>query len=158
MVSFYTCIWADSSSAQSKVWVCGRSLAGILGSNPAGVVCCQVEVSASGWSLVQKSPTECGVSECDHESSTMRTPWPTGGISVIVKNVSEFCILAPWRRPHTWSKLVVHFVYVPIALYLCAFLCTSTVCRSTCCILPNRLVDRDLGIEFRQWYIPSAPV
>jgi hypothetical protein len=26
------------------------------------VVCCQVEVSASGWSLVQKSPTDCGAS------------------------------------------------------------------------------------------------
>ena len=26
------------------------------------VVCCQVEVSASGRSLVQRSPTECGVS------------------------------------------------------------------------------------------------
>jgi hypothetical protein len=25
------------------------------------VVCCQVEVSATGWSLVQRSPTECGV-------------------------------------------------------------------------------------------------
>jgi hypothetical protein len=32
------------------------------------VVCCQVEVSASGWSLVQGSPTECGVSECDREA------------------------------------------------------------------------------------------
>jgi hypothetical protein len=26
------------------------------------VVCCQVEVTASGWSLVQRSPTECGLS------------------------------------------------------------------------------------------------
>jgi hypothetical protein len=26
------------------------------------IVCCQVEVSAMGWSLVQRSPTECGVS------------------------------------------------------------------------------------------------
>jgi hypothetical protein len=26
------------------------------------VVCCQVEVSATGWSLVQRSPTECGES------------------------------------------------------------------------------------------------
>jgi hypothetical protein len=26
------------------------------------VVCCQVEVSATGCSLVQRSPTECGVS------------------------------------------------------------------------------------------------
>jgi hypothetical protein len=35
------------------------------------VVCCQVEVSATGWSLVQGSPTECGgVSNvCDHETS-----------------------------------------------------------------------------------------
>jgi hypothetical protein len=38
------------------------------------VVCCQVEVSASGWSLVQRSHTECSVSECDQESSTMRMP------------------------------------------------------------------------------------
>jgi hypothetical protein len=27
------------------------------------VVCCQVEVSASGRSLVQRSPTDCGVSD-----------------------------------------------------------------------------------------------
>ena len=33
------------------------------------VVCCQVEVSASGRSLVQRSPTECGVSVCDDKSS-----------------------------------------------------------------------------------------
>jgi hypothetical protein len=33
-------------------------------------VCCQVEVSATGWSLVQRSPTECGVSiNCDSEAS-----------------------------------------------------------------------------------------
>jgi hypothetical protein len=43
-------------AARSKAWVCGRSFAGIVGSNSAGgtvclsvvsVVCCQVEVSAS---------------------------------------------------------------------------------------------------------------
>jgi hypothetical protein len=34
------------------------------------VVCWQVEVSATGWSLVQRSPTECGVSKmCDREAS-----------------------------------------------------------------------------------------
>ena len=26
------------------------------------VVCCQVEVSATNWSLVQRSPTDCGAS------------------------------------------------------------------------------------------------
>ena len=35
------------------------------------------EVSVSGWSLIQRSPIECGVSECDRESSTMRSPWST---------------------------------------------------------------------------------
>jgi hypothetical protein len=58
--------------ARSKAWFCGRSLTGIVGSNPTGVhgclslvsvVCCQVEVSATGWSLVQRSPTELGVSK-----------------------------------------------------------------------------------------------
>jgi hypothetical protein len=46
---------------RSKAWVCSRSPAEIAGSNPAGAwmfVCCQfcfvcqVEVSATGWSLV----------------------------------------------------------------------------------------------------------
>ena len=43
-------------AARPKAYFCGRSLAGIVGSNPAGVmdislesvVCCQVEVSATG--------------------------------------------------------------------------------------------------------------
>jgi hypothetical protein len=41
--------------------------------------CCvlQVEVSASERSLVQRSSTECCVSECDREASVMRMPWPT---------------------------------------------------------------------------------
>jgi hypothetical protein len=65
-------------AVRSKAWVCGRSLAGIVGSNPAkghgclslvSVVCCQVEVCATGLSLVQRSPTEYGVSECDREAS-----------------------------------------------------------------------------------------
>ena len=81
-------------AARSKARVCNRSLAGIVGSNPAGgmdvclvsVVCCQVEFSASGRSLVQRSPTECGVSERDHGSSIMRRPWPTGGCCAVVKN------------------------------------------------------------------------
>ena len=33
------------------------------------VVCCHLKVSASGWSLVQMSPTEC-VSEFDREGWT----------------------------------------------------------------------------------------
>jgi len=39
-----------------------------------GVACCQVEVSATDWSLVQRSPTDCGASlcVCDQEFSKTR--------------------------------------------------------------------------------------
>jgi hypothetical protein len=36
---------------------------GNVGVPPVNVVCCQVEVSATGRSLGQRSPTECGVSQ-----------------------------------------------------------------------------------------------
>jgi hypothetical protein len=59
-------------SLRPKVY--GRSPAAIVGSNPTGdmdvclfcvcVVCCRVEVSATGWSLVQGTPTDCGTSLC----------------------------------------------------------------------------------------------
>jgi len=60
----------------SMAWICGRSLAGITGSNPAGgrgclslksIVCCEVQVSATGRSQVQRS-----LIECDVETSIMR--------------------------------------------------------------------------------------
>ena len=44
------------------------------------IVCCQIEVSASGLSLVQRSPTDGGVSECDLECSTIRKTWLTRGL------------------------------------------------------------------------------
>jgi hypothetical protein len=43
------------------------------------VVCCQVEVSVTGRSLIQRSPTECGVSESDCGVS-QRMPWPTRAV------------------------------------------------------------------------------
>jgi len=41
------------------------------------VVCCQVEVSAMGRSLVQRCPTECGGSVGDREASIM---WRLGAV------------------------------------------------------------------------------
>ena len=59
-------------ASRSKVCVCVRWLAGLVGSNTVGdvdvcllCVCCQVEVSATGRSLIRRSPTECGVCECN---------------------------------------------------------------------------------------------
>jgi hypothetical protein len=75
-------------AARYKAWVCGRSLAGVGGFKSrrgrgylplVNVMCFQVEVSATVRSLIQKIPTECGVSECDPEASVMRSLWPTRG-------------------------------------------------------------------------------
>ena len=66
-----------------EMWVCGLLLAGIVGSNPTGdmdvclnvsIVCCQVKVCASGWSLIQSR-----LIVCDNEASIMNT-WLTGGV------------------------------------------------------------------------------
>ena len=56
----------------------------------ASVVCCQIEVSASDWSLVQRSPTESsvGLSECDNEGPIMRRPWPTSACCAVKKFIT----------------------------------------------------------------------
>jgi hypothetical protein len=65
-------------------WDCGfESRRGHGCLSLVSVMFCQVEVSASGWSLVQRSPTECDVSECVREASIMRWPWPTRGCCAI---------------------------------------------------------------------------
>jgi hypothetical protein len=51
------------------------------------VVCFKIEVSASGWSLIQRCPTECGVSECNREASVMRRTWSTRGCCALEKNI-----------------------------------------------------------------------
>ena len=77
----------ERAAVLSEAWFCGQSLAGIAVSNPAGSclslvidVCCQVEVSATGRSLVKRSPTECDVSECDSETPKFRRPKPTRAV------------------------------------------------------------------------------
>jgi hypothetical protein len=37
--------------------------------------------------LVQSSPTECGVSECNREALIMRRPWPTEGVAPWKNNI-----------------------------------------------------------------------
>jgi len=44
------------------------------------VVYCQVEVSVSGCLLIQRSPTDCGVSDCDSQASIMTRPCPLGAV------------------------------------------------------------------------------
>jgi len=95
-------------AVQSKVWVCGSSLAGIAGLNPAEDmdvsllwVLCVVrrDVSASGQSLVQRSPTVCDMSECDGEASIMRRCWPLAAV-------------ASWKNCSKYTKFIEKFYSV----------------------------------------------
>jgi coenzyme F420-reducing hydrogenase gamma subunit len=75
-------------AARSKAGICGFSLAGITGSNPAGAwmfASCERYV-LSGRVLCVGPITrlgECGVFECDREASIMRGPCPTRVYSAI---------------------------------------------------------------------------
>ena len=70
-------------AARSKASVCGRWLAGIELCKPVGdivsIVCCRVEVFATGRSFIQRSPTDCRLSECDRDTSTRRRTGPIKG-------------------------------------------------------------------------------
>ena len=69
-------------------WDCGfESRQGHRCLSLLSVVCCQVEVSVIGQSLIQRSPTECGASECDPETSTMGNPKPTWAFGPWEKNI-----------------------------------------------------------------------
>ena len=77
-------------AALSKARVCGRPLVGIMGSSSAvGIDVCLLWVwcvvtrrsLASGRSIVQRSLTECRVSEGDIEASTVRRSCPLGAVA-----------------------------------------------------------------------------
>ena len=53
------------------------------------VVCCQVEDSARA-DHSSRSPTECGVSECELETSTRRKPGRTRAVEPRKKNVHVY--------------------------------------------------------------------
>jgi len=95
------------------MWICSCPLAGIAGLNRAGgmvvislvsVVCNQVEVSATGCSLTQRSATKCGVSECDLKTSTVRRPRPTRAV-----------------KPKKEMKMIVTIIPVAKKLLLCLY-------------------------------------
>jgi hypothetical protein len=67
-------------------WDCGFESRRRHGSlSLGGVVCCQVEACATVWSLVERSPTECDMSDCDRETLTVRRTWSTRGCHTMKK-------------------------------------------------------------------------
>jgi hypothetical protein len=70
-----TSLRATPTCSVVTYWDCGIESSQWHGSlSSVSAVFCQVDVSASGWSFIQSSPTESNVSECDLEASTVRTP------------------------------------------------------------------------------------
>ena len=68
-------------------------------------VCCQVEVTATSWSLVQRSPTDCVVSECDRQVSVTRRHKSTRDCRVTGKNKVRYTrssLMLPERFPCRW--------------------------------------------------------
>jgi hypothetical protein len=91
------------AAARSKAYVYGRSPTAIVGSNPTErhgvcllcVLCCQIEVSAIGLSLVQRSPTDRGASLC-----VIKKPRLRGGHDPRWAAEPEIIIIKPALRKH----------------------------------------------------------
>ena len=111
-------------AARSKALVCGFSLAGIVGVelcwggclSVLTVVCSQVEVSASDWLLVQRSPTDCGESLCvikkPRECGGHGLPQETenccyGTLLFRTANTSDFYLWSIWFQSGTRGGVVV---------------------------------------------------
>jgi hypothetical protein len=63
------------------------------------VVCCHVEFSATSWSLVQRSPAECGVSQLCviMNPRKMRRPRPPRGCRAIGKKIYFTMLYVTWN-------------------------------------------------------------
>jgi hypothetical protein len=75
------------------------------------VVCCQVEVSATSWSLVQRSPTECDMSNvCDREASKKK--WggqgPQGAVEPLKKTTNELHYFSVFLSLHMFWHSLCH--------------------------------------------------
>jgi hypothetical protein len=77
------------------------------------VVCCQVEVSATGWSLVQRSSNECGVSKkcVIVKPRKMRQPMPQGAVEPLEKKKKEKRLSVLELYPCASNCLVVSFSF-----------------------------------------------
>jgi hypothetical protein len=72
-------VW-DVSLQPVACWGCGFEHRGGPGClSLVNFECCEIEAIAMGRNIVQRSPTKCGVSVCDLETSTLRRSRPERG-------------------------------------------------------------------------------
>ena len=87
----------------------GRAIEGMC-LRPLACWDCGFESHQGAWmSVVQRSPTECGVSERYREASIMRRPWPTRGCCAIEggggnNRSSSFCCNILFLDILCWSR------------------------------------------------------
>jgi hypothetical protein len=70
-------------------------------------IVCHVKVSATGRSLVQKSPIKCGVYECYFETSKMRRSKPTGTVKPWKKNPTDVFSMLYQQRIPLWASTLL---------------------------------------------------
>ena len=65
------------------------------------VVCCQVEVSGTDWSLAQRRPIDCGASLC-----VIKKPRPRGGYSPVrgLQNTNPQWVVAPVEKKSSFQN------------------------------------------------------
>ena len=91
-------------AVRSKSWVCGRTIVGNAGSNPAEgldvrLLCLwcvvQVAASATSWSVVQRSPAVCVcvcVCVCDVQTSDRDHLGPIWNVASQAIEVAYMCV------------------------------------------------------------------
>jgi hypothetical protein len=113
-------------------------------------LCCQVEISASVWSFVQRSTTEYGVSEQDHEASTTNIFWLKRECHIMMEieeflNTS-FCLIhlcAPINRISQKFSWISQFCVITAVsfLYIISWLAFNRcLFRSLLSLFPPTLV------------------
>jgi hypothetical protein len=141
----YLIILAILVAARCKAWICRRSLAGIVISNPAGgmevcflwVLCVVTQGSLRRADhLLRVVLQEYGASACDREATAMKGPWPTRGCCAIggggfknfvyVVQYSRCVKRAAFRHLGVWC---FHLLYQGFTnVVLCVFMCAKYSC------------------------------
>ena len=149
------------AASRSEVWVCGRSLAGVAGSNRAGarmcvycgVACSQVEVPATGRSLVRRSPTECPVSEYDIETSTMTRSRPITGH----RSRNRTCCLLPSKFQSSFLRFVNKFAVYSV-LNLAVIVTTISDSAASSRRLGTSITFQNILCPFARYWRPACVV
>jgi hypothetical protein len=83
------------------------------------VVFCQV-VSVTGWSLVQRSPTECGASECVGEACIIKRPWPSRICRSVGKKIkiADVIIINNWQFTSSLNNTLKSWTNLDVNVWL----------------------------------------